>query len=147
MILDAIRIAVYQRLVNYPALDGLLARSVEDSQLPAIYDHVPQAIDPENDAAFPFLTLDNDAISWDTDTDDGFDDEVSLHAWTRYGGRREALLIQDACFAALHEQPEELTITGGRAALLQHVSARVYPEPDGRTYRGEQRFRLLAEVA
>ena len=68
---------------------------------------------------------------------------VTLHAWSRYGGRAEALDIIGALREALHDAP--LTVTGRKLVLLFAQFADVFRSGDGQTTLGVLRLRALTE--
>ena len=110
-----------------------------------VYDAVPQAADSGDDSAFPYVTIGDDIVSeWDTDTSTGFDTEVTVHAWTRYRGRREVKLIQEAIYDALHLH--SLSIPGWHTVLCLFLTADSFMDADGITRHGVIRFRLVTET-
>jgi hypothetical protein len=91
-----------------------------------IYDHAPQA------ASFPFITLGQSVIrDWSTGTEDGAERGLTLHAWSRAGGKKEMQEIIEAIRTALHDKPlmlEDHYLVNLRQARLdpdgRHVSRR-----------------------
>ena len=129
----ALRAAIHDALVADAVLTNLLGG-------PKIYDEVPQA------AAFPYVTLDEARISdWSTATDAGEEHQLTLHAWSRQGGHREAHMIAGALLQALDDAP--LTLSDHRLVNLRFALADVRREADGRTYRALVRFRAVTEPA
>lgn len=105
---------------------------------PRIYD------DPPRDAPFPYVTIGASTLAdWDTSEAPGFEHAILLHAWSRYGGRREARLIQGALHAALHERA--LSLDGHRLANLRFEFADVFRDEDGETAHAVMRFRAVTE--
>ncbi len=145
MSLFGLQSAVYQRLIASTELANILASNVELAHIPAVYDHHPQSVDPENDEAFPYIIIDIDAMEWDTDTSNGHEAGIDLHVYDRYGGNGRIRKIQDICHTLLHEQHEALEIDGGKAILLHYVDAATFPQ-DGFTYQGQQSFTCLMEI-
>ncbi len=90
---------------------------------------------------FLYVTLGEARIA-DVSADDGAAQEhqLTLHAWSRQGGRKEAHVITGALLQALDDAP--LTPDGHRL-----VNLRFWPSPtcgaraDGRTYHAVVRFR------
>lgn len=144
MLLEALQTAVFNRLRSSDELDAVLARNAVIPGRPAIYDHVPQVVDPENDDHFPYIVMDLDPLGWDTDTELGFSVEVILHAYTRHGGNRVVRKIQDLCYNILHRKESSLVVSGGEVILINFESAPTAPL-DGRTYRGVQIFTVFVE--
>jgi len=129
----ALRAAIHDALVADAVLTNLLGG-------PKIYDEVPQA------AAFPYVTLGEARISdWSTATDAGEEHQLTLHAWSRQGGHREAHMIAGALLQALDDAP--LTLSDHRLVNLRFALADVRREADGRTYRALVRFRAVTEPA
>lgn len=70
---------------------------------------------------------------------------VTLHVWSRYGGRAEALDAIGALRAALHDAP--LTLAGRRLVFIYAVFSDVFRSGDGRTTHGVLRLKALTEPA
>lgn len=110
-----------------------------------VYDAVPQAVDSGNNSPFPYVTVGDDIISqWDTDTSQGFDAECSVHVWSRYRGRREVKLLQEAIYDALHLHT--LAISGWHTVLCLFLTADSFMDADGITRHGVIRFRVVTEI-
>ncbi len=129
----ALRAAIHDALAADAALTALLGG-------PKVYDEVPRA------AAFPYVTLDDARVSdWSTASDDGEEHQLTLNAWSRQGGHREAHMIAGALLQALDDAP--LTLADHRLVNLRFALTDVRREPDGRTYRALVRFRAVTEPA
>ncbi len=127
----ALRAAIHDALVADSSLTSLLGGA-------KVYDEVPQA------AAFPYVTLGEAQVSdWSTATESGEEHQMTLHAWSRQGGHREAHVIAGALLQALDDAP--LTLTDHRLVNLRFTLADVRREADGRTYRAMVRFRAVTE--
>nr|WP_297388262.1 DUF3168 domain-containing protein [uncultured Roseateles sp.] len=110
----------------------------------AVYDHVPQAVDPGSDVPFPYVTIGEDEPrEWDTDTEDGFEATFTVHVWSRQLGRLQVKQLQDEIYDALHRY--NLPVTGYETVLLSFESATTLQDPDGITQHGVSRFRGLFE--
>jgi len=94
----ALRAAVHDALKNNAALNTLLGGS-------KVYDEPPRG------AAFPYVTLGETRIS-NFSSGDQFAEEhqLTLHAWSRQGGHREAHLITGTLLQVLDDAP--LTLAG-----------------------------------
>jgi hypothetical protein len=127
----ALRAAIHDALVADAALSAALGGA-------KIYD------EPPRDAAFPYVTL-GDARIVDASVDDGTTQEhlLTLHAWSRQGGHREAHVIAGALLQALDDAP--LTPAGHRLVNLRFTLADIRRESDGRTYHALVRFRAVTE--
>ena len=127
----ALRAAIHDALSGDGALNALLGG-------PKIYDEPPRA------AAFPYVTLGEARISdFSTGTEPGEEHQITLHAWSRQGGHREAHLISGALLQALDDAP--LTLADHRLVNLRFSVADVRREGDGRTYHALVRFRAMTE--
>lgn len=127
----ALRVAIHDALVADASLTSLLGG-------PKVYDEVPKA------AAFPYVTLGEMRVAdWSTATDAGEEHQLTLHAWSRQGGHREAHVIAGALLQAIDDAP--LTLTDHRLVNLRFALADVRREADGRTYRAVLRFRAVTE--
>ncbi|WP_238120802.1 MULTISPECIES: DUF3168 domain-containing protein [unclassified Xanthobacter] len=99
---------------------------------------------PPKDAAFPFVALGEAVVSdWSTATEAGAEHALTLHAFSRSGGRAEAYALAAAVQAALHDVP--LALTGHRLANLRATTAEVVRDKDGRTFHALVRFRAVTE--
>ena len=100
--------------------------------------------DPPADAVFPYVTLacveNRPAESSGTAATEHI---VTLHAWSRYGGRAEALDMIGALRQALHDSP--LIITGRKLVFLFAQFSDVFRSGDGQTTLGLLRLRALTE--
>lgn len=126
----ALRKAIHARLVADPPLNALVAGAIHD---------VPPA-----SARFPYVTLGEAVVSdWSTATEGGSEQALTLHVFSRQGGRAEAMAISAAVQEALHEAP--LALEGHRLANLRATTAEVRRDSDGRTFHGLVRFRAVTE--
>ena len=127
----ALRAAIHDALSADGALGALLGG-------PKIYDEPPQS------AAFPYVTLGEARVSdFSTGTEPGEEHQITLHAWSRQGGHREAHLISGALLQALDDAP--LALAEHRLVNLRFSVADVRREADGRTYHALVRFRAMTE--
>ena len=107
---------------------------------PKVHDEVPKG------AAFPYVTLGEARIAnYSTGTEEGEEHQLTLHAWSRQGGHREAHLIAGALLQALDDAA--LTLDGYHLVNCRFSSADVRRESDGRTYHALVRFRAVTEPA
>lgn len=101
---------------------------------------------PPPEAVFPFVTLGEALVSdWSSATEGGTEQSLTLHAYSRAGGRGEAFAIAAAVQQALHDVP--LALSGHRLANLRATTAEVRRDGDGRTYHALIRFRAVTEPA
>jgi len=109
-----------------------------------IYDAVPQAVDSGDSTAFPYVTIGDDSDGeFDTDTSTGFDTEATVHIWSRYRGRREVKLLQEAIYDALHLH--NLAVDGRHTVMCLFIGSDSFMDADGITRHGVIRFRIVTE--
>ena len=127
----ALRAAIHDALSAHGALLAALGGA-------RIYD------EPPRDAEFPYVTL-GEARLLDASSDGGVTQEhqLTLHAWSRNGGHREAHVIAGALLQALDDAP--LSPSGHRLVNLRFTIADIRRESDGRTYHALVRFRAVTE--
>lgn len=127
----ALRASIYDALIADAPLTAALGGS-------HVYDEPPRG------AAFPYVTL-GEARLIDASSDSGPTQEhqLTLHAWSRKGGHREAHVIAGALLAALDDAP--LSLGGHRLVNLRFSIADIRRESDGRTYHALVRFRAITE--
>ena len=101
-------------------------------------DHPP-------DPVFPYVTIGRvDSKPLEAAASRGFEHAVTLHVWSRYGGRAEALDALDAMRGALHDQA--LSVAGANLILLSATFTDVFRAGDGRTTHGVLRMRAVTEL-
>jgi hypothetical protein len=116
------------------AADGAVTALVDDR----IYDQTPRS--PE----FPYVSLGAaTATDWSTGTEDGAEHVLTVDAWSRQGGKREAHQIAGAVKAALHDAA--LAVSGQALVNLRFQFADTRRDPDGITYHAAMRFRAVME--
>jgi hypothetical protein len=121
--------SVYQRLSTDSTLLAMMS---------AVYDRPPQG------SAFPYITLGEAAITdFSTKTSTGTEQILTLHIWSRGGGRKESALIMERVYALLHQA--SLSVTGQALVLMRFLSSEILLENDGCTYHGIMRFRAVLE--
>jgi hypothetical protein len=128
----ALRAAVHAALTADAALTAALGG-------PKIYD------EPPREAAFPYVTLGEMRIAdFSAGSEEpALEHQLTLHAWSRQGGHREAHVIAGALLQALDDAP--LMLAGHRLVNFRFSTADVRRESDGRTYRALVRFRAVTE--
>lgn len=127
----ALRAAIHDALSADAPLIALLGG-------PKVYDEPPRA------AQFPYVTLgEARVVDFSTGTEEGAEHQLTLHAWSRQGGHREAHTIAGALLQALDDAP--LTLADHRLVNLRFSLADIRREADGRTYHALVRFRAVTE--
>lgn len=130
----ALQQAVYSALTGDSALQGLLGNPAR------VFDHVPQG------SVFPYLVIGEvSATPFDTKTEAGLDQRLTIHTWSRYRGRKETKDIMAAVLAVLDGQ--SLAVSGHTLVLLRFEFATTIVDDDGLTRHGVQRFGALTQLA
>jgi hypothetical protein len=129
----ALQRGIYQALAGSSDLTAMLGGA-------RIYDDAPQG------AAFPFITLGQSVVrDWSTGTEDGAEHDLTLHVWSRAGGKKQVHDIIEAIKSTLHDQP--LALVDHDLVNLRHEFSEARPDPDGDTYHGIVRYRAVTEPA
>jgi len=127
----ALRAAVHDALISNVGLTSVLGGQ-------KIYDEPPRS------ASFPYVTLGEARIAdFSTGSEAAQEHQLTLHAWSRQGGHREAHIITGALMQALDDAP--LMLSGHHLVNLRFAVADVRREADGRTYHALVRFRAVTE--
>lgn len=114
----------------FGALDGTISCPV--------YDFVPQ------NSSFPYVTIAFHDLTVDDFLNARKDEDIIYFSvWSDYRGQKEILDIMDEMEGLLHEK--RLPLSTGRTALMRILTKRTNREPDGVTYMGQLRLRVLLE--
>src|SRR3990172_8595728 len=120
---------------------ALAAAAVVKAQVgdPArVYDAVPM------NTTYPYIELGEvTARDFATKTTDGMEQTITLHAWSRYSGRKQVKDILKAIYDTLNNA--SLTVTGHTLVLCRFEFADTVREEDGLTYHGVTRYRLIVD--
>lgn len=128
----AVQEAVYARLVADAALQTLIGIP------PRLYDMVPPA------AVFPYVTLGDVAVrDYGTKDGTGFEQNITLHAYSRTRGRKEVKQMLQSIYDSLHRAV--FTVTGANFTDCTFLSASTQLENDGLTLHGIIRFRIIIQ--
>jgi hypothetical protein len=127
----ALRAAVHDALIADAGLVSVLGGA-------KVYDEPPRA------AAFPYVTLgETRIVDFSTRSEPSEEHQLTLHAWSRQDGHREAHLVTGALMQALDNAP--LILAGHHLVNFRFAVADVRREADGRTYHALVRFRAVTE--
>ncbi|MGC1711744.1 MAG: DUF3168 domain-containing protein [Methyloceanibacter sp.] len=127
----ALQRSVYRALAGSSALTTLLGGA-------RIYDDAPQG------ASFPFITLGQSVIrDWSTGTEHGAEHSLTLHVWSRSGGKKQVHEIIEAIRSVLHDKP--LLLTDHYMINLCHEFSEARLDPEGDTFHGIVRYRAVTE--
>jgi hypothetical protein len=104
-----------------------------------IFDHVPPSSD------FPYLVLGEATTTpFDAKTEDGMEQTLTLHTWSRARGLRETKEIMAAAVKVL--DGPSLALSGHTLILLRFEFAATFLDSDGLTRHGVQRFRAITQA-
>ena len=128
----ALRKAIFARLVADAAIVGLIGPG-------AVFDEVPRGREP------PYLVLGEGTVKdWSTSSDRGHEHQLTLSAWSKEGGARQALAMASAVVACLEAMASALD--GHRLVNLLALSTEVRRERERRLLRASIRLRAVTEV-
>jgi len=135
----ALQQAVYTRL-NDSSVTSLLSTAY--SPLTAIFTDVPQSIDSEKQANFPFITIGADTITPFDDKDSpGGNAIVQIDIWHRAASMLSLKTLVDAVDARMRRQT--LSISGATHITTELDSSVFSRDPDGKTKRALLLYRVL----
>lgn len=122
--------AIYSRLAGFAALVALVGARV--------YDRVPPS------TAFPYVVIGDDtAVPFDTHSSVGARHTVTIHVWSRDGGRDETKRIQQAIYDALHRNA--LVVAGAETVNCEWEFSESFLEQDGLTRHGVMRLAVVLD--
>ena len=122
---------------------AIRAAAMDDASVQAIvsdrfYD------DPPPGVTFPYITIGRvDSRSIDSSAREALEHGLTLHVWSRYGGRAEALEVIAALRGCLHNAA--LDVSDRRLVLLFAQFADVFRSGDGITTHGVLRLKAITE--
>ena len=123
----SLQTAVYQRLSGDSALMALVE---------GVYDRPPQG------SSYPYVTLGDIALSdWSTKNTNGFEAMLTLHIWSRGGGRKEVASVAERIYALLHRAG--LSVSGQALVQMRFAASDIELLDDGVTYQAQLRFKAL----
>lgn len=100
--------------------------------------------EPPPDVVFPYITIGRvESRAIDASEREALEHGVTLHIWSRYGGRAEALDVAAALRGCLHNV--SLDVTGRRLVLIFVQFTDVFRSGDGRTTHGVLRLKAITE--
>ena len=111
-----------------------------------VYDHVPQAADGGDAAAFPYVTIgDAQERQLNTDTADAAELTISLHIWSRYAGKQELQGIWRTIYERLHRRESSIAVTDYQCIYFEFDTGETLLDPDGITHHGVLTFRVYLD--
>ena len=100
--------------------------------------------DPPPDVTFPYITLGRvESRPIDASEREALEHAVTLHVWSRHGGRAEALEVIAALRGCLHNA--SLGVEDRRLVLLFALFTDIFRSGDGRTTHGVLRLKAITE--
>ncbi|MEZ5957921.1 MAG: DUF3168 domain-containing protein [Hyphomonadaceae bacterium] len=100
--------------------------------------------DPPPDVTFPYITIGRvESKPVDASEREALEHGVTVHVWSRYGGRAEALDVIAALRSCLHNAA--LDVADRRLVLLFALFTDVFRSGDGRTTHGVVRLKAITE--
>jgi hypothetical protein len=129
---------------HWPLQEAMVAALSADAALKAmigdparIYDDVPR------NPVYPFATVgEGGEADWSFQSSEGVEARMTVTAWSRYAGRKEAKQIIDRIQTVLHDAG--LGVVGWRLVNLRCETTEFGRAPGG-AYRGQARFRAALE--
>ncbi len=129
---------------HYPLQQAIYQKLTEDNalmtQISGVFDRPPQ------DSSFPYVTIgESSGRDWSTKTSTGMEHLITLHVWSREGGRKQAANIMERIHALLHQG--SLTVTGQILLMMRFTASTIQLENDGWTYRGSMQLTIVLEAS
>jgi hypothetical protein len=130
---------------GWPLQKAIFAALSADSTLALLIGDPPRIYDdPPAGSALPYVQIgDGTESDWGTATERGAEHQLTIHVWSRAGGRMEARAILAVIYDVLEDA--SLTLDSNRLVNLRFVLSQVWRESDGETYHGMARYRAVTE--
>ena len=130
---------------GWPLQKAIFAALGADSAVKALIGDPARIYDdPPGGAVLPYVQIgDGTETDWSTATEEGAEHQVTIHVWSRSGGRKEVRAVLAAIYDVLHDSglsPEGQTLVNFRFTLSQ-----IFRESDGETHHGVARYRAVTE--
>lgn len=94
--------------------------------------------------AFPYITIgSNTALDFDTQTSNGQEHTVTIHSWSRANGFKQVKQMMSRVYRNLHGAV--LSMPNQRMVRCRCEYTDSSLDPDGVTYHGVQRFRIITQ--
>lgn len=101
--------------------------------------------DPPPDVVFPYVTIGRvESRQIDSSAREAMEHAVTLHVWSRHGGRAETLDVIAALRGCLHNA--SLDVADRRLVFIFAQFSDVFRSGDGRTTHGVLRLRAITEA-
>jgi hypothetical protein len=101
-----------------------------------VFDDVPEGTE------YPYVVIGEEtAANNGTKTLDGIEHTLTIHAWSRYRGRREIKEIMQSVYENLHNT--DISVSGASLVNIRQEFNTTLAETDGITRHGVMRFRAV----
>ena len=121
--------AIYQKLTGDATLMALIT---------GVFDRTPQ------DTNFPYISIGESAAhDWSNLGTTGTAHVLTLHVWSREGGRKQAAQIMERLYTLLHQGT--LTVSGQSFVSMHFTASDIGMESDGWTYQAKMHFSVLLQ--
>jgi hypothetical protein len=130
---------------GWPLQKAIFAALAADSTLALLIGN-PSRIydDPPGETVLPYVQIgDGTESDWSSATETGAEHQLTIHVWSRAGGRMEARAILAVIYDVL--QDASLTLDANRLINLRFTLSQVWRENDGETFHGMARYRAVTE--
>ena len=102
----------------------------------SVYDDIPE------NTSYPYVVLGEEtAANNGSNTLDGVEHTLTIHAWSQYRGRREIKEIMESVYSLLHDSA--ITVSGASLVNIRNEFSQTLAENDGITRHGVMRFRVV----
>ncbi len=93
---------------------------------------------------FPYITFGKSSSSdWSSKTTQGGQCNISIHIWSREGGRKEAASIMERVYILLHDTHP--SVSGYEVVMLRFADSKIELGNDGWTYQAVISFKALLQ--
>lgn len=126
-----------QKLIQTKLFEILNGDSDLTNLIQGVFDNVP------DNQTFPYVTVGEISMShMGGFSFDGFDGDYTIHTWSRARGRQSSQLILNRIYTLLHTT--KLSLADGFNTMVNTCELNeILLDPDGVTYHGVQRYRLM----
>lgn len=125
---------------------AIFAKLMQSAELASLMDGVRLYDRAPANAVFPYLTFGRtSAYDWSTDTENGAEHLVTIHAWSKERGKSQCHVLLDVVRVELDDAA--LTLDGHALVRLGSEYSEIRYEDDHDVHHGLARFRALIDAA
>ena len=130
---------------SFPLQQAIYAAIAASTDLQALIGDPPRLFDfVPRESVFPYVVIgDGIQSDWSTATEDGTEHQLTINAWSRSTGHKEAKAIAEIIRVTLNNAA--LSVSGATLIDIRHLATDFARQPDGQTYRASLRFRAVTE--